>query len=59
MSDDVLKCKFCDWTVRKWTTRKSDKKRVYNYPKLVDHVHMHHEEEFDKVMEWICFEWFE
>jgi len=47
MDSNILKCKFCNFTTKKWYTKKG--KRKSGQSLLLRHVQLHHKEEFEEI----------
>ena len=44
-----IKCRFCDWETRAWTTRRVDGGKRYGGGKLEEHVYHNHPEEYRRL----------
>ena len=52
---NILKCKFCNWQIKKWITTKGGKSRN-RFNLLASHVMIEHEEEYLKILDIISNE---
>ena len=43
-----IKCRFCDWSIPKWTTNKKGN-RIEGYGKLLRHIEFNHPEQLERL----------
>jgi len=49
--DEIIKCRFCNWKVARWSYNKKKKRPLNNAYRLVDHVMIHHPEEYEQIQD--------